>query len=120
MTGSVHFGFIDVTEAQLASMLIFIITAIFGEPVWGEEYNLLFGYPLRYIIYISILGTMLTAWPRYAELGTTEGAGMNGATVANTSIISPFGPIAAVLIIGVQLAYRTELYSTYVILVFIR
>ena len=30
---------------------------------------------------------------------------------ANTSIISPFGPVAAVLIIGVQMAYRTRLYS---------
>ena len=49
-------------------------------------------------------------WPRYLELGTTQGAGMNGATVANTSIISPIQPIGALLIVGIQVAYRTQLY----------
>lgn len=112
VTGSLHFGYIDVTEAQFATILIFVTTAIFGEEVW--MYNLLFGYPLRYIIYVSLIISLLFTWPRYVELGTTKGAGMNGATVANTSIISPIQPIGVLLIIGVQIAYRTELYYLYV------
>ena len=55
--------------------------------------------------------SILATWPKHVELATTNGAGMNGATVANTSIISPFGPVAAILIIGIQMAYRTRLYS---------
>ena len=58
--------------------------------------------------------SILATWPKHVELATTNGAGMNGATVANTSIISPFGPVAAILIIGIQMAYRTRLYSRYV------
>ena len=65
----------------------------------------------RYITYISLLMSILATWPKHVELATTNGAGMNGATVANTSIISPFGPVAAILIIGIQMAYRTRLYS---------
>ena len=66
---------------------------------------------LRYVTYISLIISVLTSWPKQIELATTNGAGMNGATVANTSIISPFGPIAAALIIGIHMAYRTRLYS---------
>lgn len=110
VTGSLHFGYIDVTEAQVATMIIFLLTAVFGESLW--MYNLLFGYPLRYIIYVSLTISLLCTWPRYVELGITKGAGMNGATVANTSIISPFQPIGVLLVIGVQVAYRTQLYTS--------
>jgi len=108
VTGSLHFGSIDVTEAQYGSILIFILTSVFGEEFWS--YRFLFGYPLRYIIYFSLISSLLFMWPRYLELGTTQGAGMNGATVANTSIISPIQPIGALLIVGIQVAYRTQLY----------
>lgn len=74
---------------------------------------LVFLYLYRYITYASLAISLIVNWPRHVELATTNGAGMNGATVANTSIISPFGPVAAVLIIGCQMAYRTRLYSRF-------
>ena len=68
------------------------------------------------LLVLSSLSLLIVNWPRHVELATTNGAGMNGATVANTSIISPFGPVAAVLIIGCQMAYRTRLYSSHPIM----
>ena len=114
-----------VTEIQFAAMGVFTMTAMFGQEIW--KFTPLFGFPLRsesikmlifkyisrYITYISLLMSILATWPKHVELATTNGAGMNGATVANTSIISPFGPVAAILIIGIQMAYRTRLYSRY-------
>lgn len=111
VTGALHFGNVDVTEAHVACIFSFFLTAFVGEEVW--DMKLLFGYPLRYFAYITIVVALLNASPRYIELSTTKGAGMNGATVANTSIISPIGPVGAVLIIGIQVAYRTELYYNY-------
>merc|ERR1712131_5999 len=109
VTGTLHFGIFDVTEIQFAAMGVFTLTAMFGQEIW--KFTPLFGFPLRYITYISLLMSILATWPKHVELATTNGAGMNGATVANTSIISPFGPVAAILIIGIQMAYRTRLYS---------
>lgn len=111
MTGTLHFGIFDVTEVQFAAMGVFTSTAMFGQEIW--KLTPLFGFPLRYITYISLLISILVTWPKHVELATTNGAGMNGATVANTSIISPFGPVAAILIIGIQMAYRTRLYSSH-------
>ena len=112
VTGSLHFGTFDVTEAQVTVIGIFLLTALFGEQFWA--FTWFFGYPLRFIIYSSLLASVMLMWLSYMELGTTQGAGMNGATVANTSIISPVQPIGALLWFALQIAYRTQLYQMYV------
>lgn len=113
VTGQIHFARFDVTEIQFAAMGIFTLTGLLGQSIWSLT---LFGFPTRYITYLSLALSLIVNWPRHVELATTNGAGMNGATVANTSIISPFGPVAAVLIIGCQMAYRTRLYSSHPIM----
>ena len=99
-SGRLVFGKVDVTEAQWLSILIFLTSAWYGVAFWSQE---IYGYTYR--------GVLLTAYFIYGfyflvnimyHVLVIGGCGRNYTTVANSSVLSPFAPLAIVLF----LAYR--------------
>jgi len=109
VTGALHFGRIDVIEAQYACIFSYFFTAFVGEEFWDIQQ--VGDYPVRWVYYAILIGGLAGVTPRYCDLCTTEGSGMNGSTCANTSILSPSGPIFCVLTLGIQVIYRSGLYK---------
>lgn len=97
ITGKLEFGFFDVTEAQWATISIFMSTYYFGQDVWS--YVILF-WPLRvFIFYIPLLALFANQMLVQYNKITSGGAGPNGSTIAGTSVLSPLSNILLILFI---------------------
>ncbi|PAA93344.1 hypothetical protein BOX15_Mlig015968g1 [Macrostomum lignano] len=89
ITGKIMFGMFDVTEAQLCCMGVFIATAFGGvNGLWGVSV-LPGGILMRHVQVLVYLTTSSSLYFRLAYCISQGGAGKNGSTVANTSIIFP-------------------------------
>lgn len=113
VTGSLKFGRVDVTEAQLATSIIFLISGIFGDYFWSMNLPI-FGFELRYL---PILGAMsATSFSVISHLSTISrgGKGKNGSSVANTSIVFPVFPLLLFLFLSFSIANTSKesLYET--------
>merc|ERR1719331_2554850 len=97
ITGKLEFGYFDVTEAQLSTIGIFLLTNRFGQEIWS--YPILY-FPLRvfafYIPLAALFANQLLV--QYAKI-TAGGAGPNGSTIAGTSVLSPLSNILSILAI---------------------
>ncbi|UYV80287.1 hypothetical protein LAZ67_18002301 [Cordylochernes scorpioides] len=87
----------DVTEVQLSIITIYLISAVFSPSVWM--------YPIPYIqLELRLLPAILALAVMVAMLYSnfhiilSGGAGKNGSTVAGTSVLSPFIPLALVVL----------------------
>lgn len=113
VTGTLKFGTIDVTEAQLCTYTLFIITGIFGDYFWSMNIPIL-GLELRFL---PVLGAMVaTAFSVLTNISIISqgGKGKNGSSVANTSIVFPVFPMLLFLFLSVSIAKtsKDDLYGT--------
>ncbi|KFM82415.1 Choline/ethanolaminephosphotransferase 1, partial [Stegodyphus mimosarum] len=97
VSGTLRFGRFDVTEAQYTVMLIHMISAVCGPSIWATRIPSLY-LELKLIPVFS--GIIAASFAFYSNLTTifTGGSGKNGSTVAGTSILSPFTPLALVIV----------------------
>ncbi|KAL1233438.1 Choline/ethanolaminephosphotransferase 1 [Trichinella pseudospiralis] len=95
VSGMLRFGRFDVIEAQFCIMAICTVTSICGPEVWKNE---LFGIELK--ILITALAAVIAVIALYSPLTVvfTGGVGKNGSTVADTSVLFPAVPLAAVVL----------------------
>lgn len=113
VTGTLKFGTIDVTEAQLCTYTLFIITGIFGDYFWSMNIPVL-GLELRFL---PVLGAMVaTAFSVLTNISIISqgGKGKNGSSVANTSIVFPVFPMLLFLFLSFSIAKtsKDDLYGT--------
>lgn len=97
VSGTVKFGRIDVTEAQVAIILIHLISAFFGPGIWTTE--------IRYVEMPwskGVASIFMTAFVKifieFCHIFWTGGVGKNGSTVAGTSVLSPIIPLSLVVV----------------------
>nr|CAB3230080.1 choline/ethanolaminephosphotransferase 1-like [Phallusia mammillata] len=109
VTGTLSFGLIDVTEVQLSSIGIFLLTGMFGPEIWSAPVPIL-GYPLHAgpILFIA-LGTTAT-YIRFSRLILAGGCGENGATIADTSVLSPGINMAIVVVFALSIASQSKTF----------
>nr|XP_027201967.1 cholinephosphotransferase 1-like [Dermatophagoides pteronyssinus] len=93
VSGTLKFGFFDVTEAQFTIITMHLISAIFGLSFWS---NKIFGVELKMIAMIGVAGNECYLFVRDLKSILSGGAGKNGSTVAGTSILSPIIPLMLV------------------------
>ncbi|KAF8786613.1 Choline/ethanolaminephosphotransferase 1 like protein [Argiope bruennichi] len=97
VSGTLRFGRFDVTEAQYTVMIIHLISAVFGPTIWSMQIPGLH-MELRLIpIIIAFLVSLVLCYG-YTITILSGGAGKNGSSVAGTSILSPFIPLALVVV----------------------
>ncbi|XP_055383417.1 cholinephosphotransferase 1 isoform X2 [Condylostylus longicornis] len=107
VSGTLRFGKIDVTEAQITIMGIHMISAIFGPEIWLTKLPYFGNYELRHVpIYIALAVDSLLSY-RYSIVIMTGGCGKNGSTIAGTSVLSPVIPLALVVVPAFIIAQKS-------------
>ncbi|TRY57855.1 hypothetical protein DNTS_017653 [Danionella cerebrum] len=81
VSGTLRFGLVDVTEVQIAIIIMYIMTAFGGVPVLGVTLQT---FPI-----LGIIGGFLSSTYNYFYVILNGGVGKNGSTVADTSVLTP-------------------------------
>lgn len=107
VTGTLKFGKIDVTEAQLCTYAIFAITGLFGDSLWAFQLPII-QTELRYLpIIFATTATLITNINNISTI-SNGGKGKNGSSVANTSIVFPIFPLLLVYFLAFSIASKSE------------
>lgn len=113
VSGTLRFGKIDVTEAQVTIMGIHIISAMFGPEIWLTK---VFG---KFEFWMSMVGMTIVCSVWSLSYMTTVilagGVGKNGSTVAGTSVLSPVIPLCLVVVPAFIIAQKStvEIFATH-------
>lgn len=89
--GTLKFGKVDVTEAQVTIICMHLGTALFGVQFW--QYTLFHKFETRFIIALMTIVCCSITLRYMIEVILTCGAGKNGSTVADTSVLGPIIPL---------------------------
>jgi len=96
--GKLMFGLIDVTEAQVQAMAIYVFAGIYGPQFFRQEVMVLqFRMPLaKLLVYVCAFTAVIYTLTAFRKI-FKGGAGKNGTTVATTSVLTPVVPIGIVI-----------------------
>uniref|UniRef100_A0A6B2EL10 diacylglycerol cholinephosphotransferase n=1 Tax=Phlebotomus kandelakii TaxID=1109342 RepID=A0A6B2EL10_9DIPT len=112
VSGTLRFGKIDVTEAQIIIMGIHVISGIFGASIWKSKIG---GIEVWYFVAFStiILGSMSLV--QIFSVILAGGVGKNGSTVAGTSVLSPIIPFSMILVPAFIISQKSteDVFETY-------
>ncbi|XP_066253999.1 cholinephosphotransferase 1 isoform X2 [Euwallacea similis] len=97
VSGTLRFGKVDVTEAQMTIMGILLISAIFGPSIWSVKIPTLDVEVKLIPIAIACAVALILAQANVTVI-LAGGVGKNGSTVAGTSVLSPIIPILLVVL----------------------
>ena len=104
VTGTLHFGVVDVTEAEVAIMAVLITSGTLGSEFWTRK--LIHGLHWGQILIICTTPFELFSIYQTFKIVLGEyGKGRNGSTVAGTSVITPVIPVS--LALGAMLLIKT-------------
>ncbi|XP_060530192.1 cholinephosphotransferase 1 isoform X4 [Cylas formicarius] len=115
VSGTLRFGKVDVTEAQITIMGILLISAIFGPSVWSTK---VFGLNVVQLVStVFYLGYARVILDFKANM-LKGGKGKNGSTVAGTSVLSPVIPIVLVVLPAFIIYKKSvqQIYETHPVL----
>ncbi|XP_060530190.1 cholinephosphotransferase 1 isoform X2 [Cylas formicarius] len=117
VSGTLRFGKVDVTEAQITIMGILLISAIFGPSVWSTK---CFSGTISLWYLIPTSTFICGLWSLFRSLSVifTGGIGKNGSTVAGTSVLSPVIPIVLVVLPAFIIYKKSvqQIYETHPVL----
>ncbi|XP_078423788.1 cholinephosphotransferase 1-like isoform X1 [Cetorhinus maximus] len=102
VSGSLRFGKIDVTEAQICIMLIFFLSAIGGGTLWDYQIPVL-GLRVKMLPVFGIIAGAIYSCVNYFRVIFSGGTGKNGSTIAGTSVLSPSLHIGLVIIMAIMI-----------------
>jgi len=106
VTGQMKFGKFDVTEAQIAMISMMAVTGLLGTSFWSWP---IFGFmPLRWIPLMFATIVSFMSLPATINSILFGGAGRNGSTVADTSVIGPITPLLCFLVPAIYIAHNSE------------
>ncbi|KAI5614921.1 cholinephosphotransferase 1, partial [Silurus asotus] len=88
VSGTLRFGIVDVTEVQIAIIIMYLMSAFGGVSLWQTTVPVL-GLKLQVFPIVGIIGGFLLSTYNYFLVILSGGVGKNGSTVADTSVLSP-------------------------------
>jgi len=106
LSGTLHFGKIDVTEAHYGVMTVHLVSFLFGPQVWKQK---ILGQiePWVFIIGLTVLTGCLVV-NDFIQTIRRGGSGKNGSTVAGTSILSPLIPFLFIIVPSYVIAVKSK------------
>lgn len=107
VTGTLQFGLFDVTEVQVTTYIGFLVTAYFGPEMWGLNLPVL-NWPLQFVMAGVLAAGCIITYIRFIKVVMKGGCGVNGSTVANTSVLSPFVNIGVVMALACCIASQSK------------
>lgn len=96
VSGTLRFGLVDVTEVQIAIIIMYLMSAFGGVSLWQTTLPVL-GLKLYAFPIMGIIGGFLLSSYNYFQVILSGGVGKNGSTVADTSVLSPGLHISLIL-----------------------
>ncbi|CAH1390052.1 unnamed protein product [Nezara viridula] len=109
VSGTVKFGRVDVTEAQVTIVIIHLISAVFGPEIWSWKIPYI-GVPCSQGVATIFLIAFFQIFLEFCHIFWTGGVGKNGSTVAGTSVLSPIIPLSLVVVPAFIICHKsTEL-----------
>uniref|UniRef100_A0A4W4GQS7 Cholinephosphotransferase 1 n=1 Tax=Electrophorus electricus TaxID=8005 RepID=A0A4W4GQS7_ELEEL len=96
VSGTLRFGIVDVTEVQIAIIIMYLMSAFGGVSLWETTLPVL-GIKLKIFPVLGIIGGFLLSMFNYFSVILSGGVGKNGSTVADTSVLSPGLHISLIL-----------------------
>ncbi|XP_065835204.1 choline/ethanolaminephosphotransferase 1-like [Oscarella lobularis] len=110
VTGTLQFGKLDVTEAQLLVIIVYTLSGALGQSIWATR---VYGIEMKLIIvFLSLLFAWATAANNLRVI-LEGGQGKNGSTVADTSVLSPAFPMAFLLFTAYTLYLHSTIFHDY-------
>ncbi|XP_047491535.1 cholinephosphotransferase 1-like isoform X1 [Penaeus chinensis] len=107
VSGTLRFGYIDVTEAQFGVMAIHLVSVILGPEFWAMKVPVLL-VPFRCLPTIfGVIAAAVALFNNFKIILIERGAGRNGSTVAGTSVLSPVVPLSLILVPAVLIAWKS-------------
>lgn len=106
VSGTLRFGKFDVTEAQYSVILVHLVSAIFGPSIWTTKIPFLH-VEMRLLPVALALSVSLLMCYTYFVIILSGGVGKNGSTVAGTSVLSPFIPLAIVVFLAGTIYWKS-------------
>lgn len=103
--GRLCFGRFDVTEAQLCAISVIAASGLFGTAFWKSS---LMGVELRMAMLVAAGIGAVNNLLSYLNTIINGGAGKNGTTVADTSVIFPLLPLLTVILPPLMIYHRAE------------
>jgi len=111
VSGTLQFGYIDVTEGQIVVMGVMLISSLedfLDIDIWMSS---LYFFSLNQLV--TLFGVACGIYSMFKTDGTidkifTGGAGKAGSTVAGTSVLSPASPLLLAVIAAWVIAYKSD------------
>lgn len=88
VSGTLRFGLVDVTEVQIAIIIMYMMSAVGGVGLWQMTLPVL-SVKLYVFPILGIIGGFLLSTFNYFSVILNGGVGKNGSTVADTSVLTP-------------------------------
>ncbi|XP_074077171.1 cholinephosphotransferase 1 [Macrotis lagotis] len=107
VSGVLRFRKVDVTEVQLAIVVIFFITSIGGSAMW--DYSLpVIGIKLKVFPFLGIaVGAFFSCSNSFHTI-LNGGVGKNGSTIAGTSVLSPGIHIGLIILLAIMICKKSS------------
>uniref|UniRef100_A0A674CUM2 Cholinephosphotransferase 1 n=2 Tax=Salmo trutta TaxID=8032 RepID=A0A674CUM2_SALTR len=96
VSGTLRFGLVDVTEVQIAIVVMYVMSAFGGVALWDYRLPVL-GVKLYVFPILGIIGGAVFSCYNYFHVILNGGVGKNGSTVADTSVLAPGMHIGLIL-----------------------
>ncbi|XP_048355808.1 cholinephosphotransferase 1 isoform X1 [Sphaerodactylus townsendi] len=102
VSGMLKFGKIDVTEVQIAVMILFLLSAFGGTTMWDSQIPML-DIKLKMIPVAGIVFGAINSSYHYFKVIFGGGVGKNGSTIAGTSVLSPGVHIGLIFTLAIMI-----------------
>ncbi|XP_013374170.1 PREDICTED: cholinephosphotransferase 1 [Chinchilla lanigera] len=106
VSGMLRFGKVDVTEVQVAIVIVFILSAFRGAAMWDYTIPIL-EIRLKIFTAIGVVSGAMLSCCGYFRVILHGGVGKNGSTIAGTSVLSPGLHIGLIFILAVIIYKRS-------------
>ncbi|ODM87815.1 Phosphatidylserine synthase 2 [Orchesella cincta] len=105
VSGTLKFGVIDVTEAQIGIVILHMVSGYFGSSFWSQSLLSDWNVPRCYLVSaVAMVAALPALVGNFHTILYKQGAGKNGSSIAGTSVISPIVPFSLVLFPAMMLA----------------
>ncbi|XP_026550812.1 cholinephosphotransferase 1 isoform X1 [Notechis scutatus] len=114
VSGILRFGKIDVTESEIAVIIIFLLSSFGGTRIWDTKIPL-FELELKTLFIAGFLGGTVYSSYNYFRVILGGGVGKNGSTIAGTSVLSPGLHIGLIITLAIMIYKKspTQLFENH-------
>uniref|UniRef100_A0A2D4I0G7 Cholinephosphotransferase 1 n=2 Tax=Micrurus lemniscatus lemniscatus TaxID=129467 RepID=A0A2D4I0G7_MICLE len=114
VSGILRFGKIDVTESEIAIIIMFLLSSYGGTRIWDTKIPLL-ELELKTLPIAGFLGGTVLSSYSYFRVILGGGVGKNGSTIAGTSVLSPGLHIGLIITLAIMIYKKspTQLFENH-------